>query len=59
MEELSTDEGIWSCTFVGECTKVCPKGVDPAGAIQRYKVAGATDWWKSLVMPYGKPKTKP
>ena len=31
-------EGIWGCTFVGECTKVCPKHVDPAGAIQRYKL---------------------
>lgn len=58
MEALSTDEGIWSCTFIGECSVVCPKGVDPAGAIQRYKVAGAADWWKSLVLPYGN-KTKP
>src|SRR5258706_2714620 len=53
MELLSTDEGIWQCTFVGECSEVCPKKVDPAGAIQRYKVAGATDWWKSLIMPRG------
>ena len=55
MEELSTDEGIWHCTFVGECSAVCPKGVDPAGAIQRYKIEGAKEWWKSLVLPYGKP----
>ncbi len=54
MEALSTDEGIWSCTFVGECSEVCPKGVDPAGAIQRYKVAGAADWWKSVLLPFGK-----
>lgn len=53
MELLSTEEGIWQCTFVGECSEVCPKKVDPAGAIQRYKVAGATDWWKSFVMPRG------
>ena len=33
--------GIWACTFVGECTKVCPKNVDPAGAIQRYKLEAA------------------
>jgi len=57
MEALNSDEGIWQCTFVGECSAVCPKGVDPAGAIQRYKVAGAMDWWKSLVLPYGKTKT--
>lgn len=53
MKVLSQDEGIWSCTLVGECTVVCPKHVDPAGAIQRYKVSAATDWWKSLLMPWG------
>src|SRR5213594_3862058 len=25
MKVLSQHEGIWGCTFVGECTKVCPK----------------------------------
>ena len=25
MEVLSEHEGIWGCTFVGECTKVCPE----------------------------------
>lgn len=58
MERANTEEGIWSCTFVGECSVVCPKGVDPAGAIQRYKVSGAADWWKSLLMPYGKLRNK-
>ena len=53
LELLSQDDGIWQCTLVGECSVVCPKHVDPAGAIQRYKVAGATDWWKSLLMPWG------
>ena len=33
-----TSEGIWDCTFVGECSAVCPKHVDPAGAIQQAKV---------------------
>ena len=46
-------EGIWGCTFVGECTRVCPKHVDPAGAIQQYKVTGALEWVKSFVMPRG------
>ncbi len=54
MELLSADDGIWQCTFVGECSAVCPKGVDPAGAIQRYKVGGAGDWWKSVLLPFGK-----
>jgi fumarate reductase iron-sulfur subunit len=35
---LSQPEGVWGCTFVGECSRACPKGVDPAAAIQRYKV---------------------
>ncbi len=54
LEILSEDEGIWQCTFVGECSTVCPKSVDPAGAIQRYKVTGASAWWKSVLMPWGK-----
>jgi fumarate reductase iron-sulfur subunit len=50
---LSDHQGIWGCTFVGECTKVCPKHVDPAGAIQRYKLDGALHWLKSFFMPRG------
>ena len=45
--------GVWECTFVGECSVVCPKGVDPAAAIQRSKVAGAKDWFMSLLLPKG------
>ncbi|TDI64560.1 MAG: succinate dehydrogenase/fumarate reductase iron-sulfur subunit [Bacteroidetes bacterium] len=51
---LSQDDGIWACTFVGECSEVCPENVDPAGAIQRYKVAATNNWWKSFLMPRGK-----
>jgi fumarate reductase iron-sulfur subunit len=53
MEVLSEHEGIWGCTFVGECTKVCPKQVDPAGAIQRYKLTAAVESMKSFFMPWG------
>jgi fumarate reductase iron-sulfur subunit len=53
MELLSDHEGIWGCTFVGECTKVCPKHVDPAAAIQRYKLTAALEWWKSFILPRG------
>src|SRR5437588_992615 len=53
MAVLAHPEGIWGCTFVGECTRVCPKHVDPAGAIQQYKIAAALDWFKSFVMPRG------
>ena len=52
LEILSAYDGIWQCTFVGECSKVCPKNVDPAGAIQQYKLASATHWLRSL-LPWG------
>jgi fumarate reductase iron-sulfur subunit len=54
MELLSRHEGLWSCTFVGECSVVCPKKVDPAGAIQRYKVEATAEWFKSSLMPWSK-----
>jgi fumarate reductase iron-sulfur subunit len=50
---LAQHEGIWGCTFVGECTQVCPKHVDPAGAIQQYKLTAAKEWMKSLLLPWG------
>ena len=53
-EVVAAREGIWMCTFVGECTRVCPKDVDPAGAIQRAKLATALDWWSSFLLPWGK-----
>lgn len=51
---IQSDEGVWECTLVGECSVVCPKHVDPAAAIQGAKLQGAQDWWKSLLMPGGK-----
>jgi fumarate reductase iron-sulfur subunit len=53
LEVLSQHEGIWGCTFVGECTKVCPKNVDPAGAIQRYKLQAVLEWFKAFLVPWG------
>jgi len=53
LDILSTHDGIWGCTFVGECTKVCPKHVDPAGAIQQYKLTSGLDSLKSLLLPWG------
>ena len=52
LEVLSEHDGIWGCTFVGECTKVCPKDVDPAGAIQRYKLTAALDSLRAFVTPW-------
>ena len=53
-EVLGSDDGAWGCTFIGECTEVCPKNVDPAGAIQQLKVRGVNDWYKSVLMPWGR-----
>src|SRR5271157_612205 len=53
LDILSQHDGIWGCTFVGECTQVCPKHVDPAGAIQQYKLTAVLEWLKSFVMPRG------
>lgn len=45
---LNQPDGIWPCTFVGYCSEVCPKRVDPAGAIQQTKAAAIPFWAKSL-----------
>jgi fumarate reductase iron-sulfur subunit len=52
-EILSTHDGIWGCTFVGECSRVCPTNVDPAAAIQRYKLDAALEWLKHYLLPWG------
>jgi fumarate reductase iron-sulfur subunit len=53
-EVLASHEGAWECTLVGECTVVCPKHVDPAGAIQQAKLQDTKDWWSSVLLPWGK-----
>ncbi|OFV85865.1 MAG: fumarate reductase [Acidobacteria bacterium RBG_16_70_10] len=52
LDILSGHDGIWQCTFVGECSRACPKSVDPAGAIQQYKLTGALHWLRT-VLPWG------
>jgi succinate dehydrogenase / fumarate reductase iron-sulfur subunit len=41
---VASSHGIFNCHYAGECSKVCPKGVDPARAIQLMK--------KDLVLNY-------
>ena len=53
---MASHEGIWQCTFVGECSVVCPKHVDPAGAIQQAKLESTVDWFKEVLWPWGKDK---
>jgi fumarate reductase iron-sulfur subunit len=48
MEVIASHEAIWQCTFVGECSVVCPKNVDPAGAIQQAKLQSMID----LLLPW-------
>ena len=55
-ELIASNEGIWECTFVGECSAVCPKDVDPAAAIQRAKASSTVDWFKDVLIPCGKKK---
>jgi fumarate reductase iron-sulfur subunit len=53
-EVVASNEGIWECTFVGACSEVCPKHVDPAAAIQQTKIAASLDWFKARLLPGGK-----
>lgn len=34
---IDDSHGIWRCHYAGSCSKVCPKGVDPAMGIQLLK----------------------
>ena len=54
LDTISQHEGIWDCTVVGECSVVCPKGVDPSLAIQQYKLTATKEWFKSFLLPRGK-----
>lgn len=53
MPMLSATEGVWSCTAVGYCSQVCPKGVDPAHAVNQNKVNSAIDYAMRLLAPRG------
>jgi fumarate reductase iron-sulfur subunit len=54
LEVLASHDGIWDCTFVGECSVVCPKHVDPAKAIQQSKFDTTVDWYKKLLLPWAR-----
>ena len=53
---VSSNPGIWECSFVGACSEVCPKHVDPAAAIQQTKIVATADYFKRFLMPWVKPK---
>jgi len=56
MDLVHTEEGVWSCTAVGYCSEVCPKGVDPANAVNQNKTASAMDFFLRFVAPKGSAK---
>ena len=56
---VASNVGIWECTFVGACSEVCPKDVDPAAAIQQTKIASTVDYFTDLILPGRKVKGGP
>lgn len=53
MPIVHAEEGVWSCTLVGYCSEVCPKGVDPAAAVNRNKVNSTMDYFLRFLSPRG------
>jgi fumarate reductase iron-sulfur subunit len=53
MPLVNEEEGVWSCTLVGYCSEVCPKGVNPANAVNQNKVNSALDYFFRFLMPKG------
>jgi fumarate reductase iron-sulfur subunit len=51
MQLVNAEEGVWSCTAVGYCSEVCPKGVDPANAVNQNKVNSAKDYFLRFLRP--------
>ena len=51
-DEVASEAGVWACSFVGACSEACPKGVDPAGALQQVKVASTIDWFAEHLWPW-------
>jgi fumarate reductase iron-sulfur subunit len=51
-EVVASNPGVWECSFVGACSEVCPKSVDPAAAIQQAKIAATGDYFLNFLMPW-------
>jgi succinate dehydrogenase / fumarate reductase iron-sulfur subunit len=66
-KNVAVSHGVFSCHYAGECSNVCPKGVDPARAIQLMKRDLVLDYLKlkrykkpaEVVKPPDKTKQKP
>jgi fumarate reductase iron-sulfur subunit len=56
MQIINSEEGVWGCTLVGNCSEVCPKGVDPANAVNSNKIASTLDYFTHWFLPSGDSK---
>ena len=56
MKLINGENGAWGCTFVGYCSEVCPKNVDPAAAVNQGKVESSMDFVIAMLKPDGSPK---
>lgn len=45
---VGSKDGVFKCHFAGECSRACPKGVDPAKALQLMKRDLVLDFFKLL-----------
>lgn len=53
MEVVNGEDGVWGCTLVGYCSVVCPKGVDPARAVNQNKIESTKDYFLRFLTPRG------
>ena len=56
MTLINGENGAWGCTFVGYCSEVCPKNVDPAAAVNQGKISSSLDFVIAMLKPDGKPQ---
>jgi len=56
MAVINGENGVWGCTLVSYCSEVCPKGVDPARAINQNKINSTKDYFLRFVAPRGASK---
>jgi len=59
MEVVNGEKGVWGCTLVAYCSEVCPKGVDPARAINQNKINSTKDYFMRFLSPRGGVASKP
>jgi fumarate reductase iron-sulfur subunit len=51
IEVVNAEDGVWGCTLVGYCSEVCPKGVDPARAVNQNKIESTKDYFLRFLTP--------